>query len=422
VGYTGHSFDADAGLVYAQQRWYSSQLGRFLSEDPLMGSLATPSALHPWGYANGNPTRYVDPDGRIAFVPLLIYAGLTAIIGVEANIIYQEVAEGAGVSKPIEWGRAFKFGGAAGATVLSGGLFGAGAAASGVALGGGFDVASQMIMQGRSLQDVSWESAFVLGGYGSLIGGGMAAGMKSSIGLVRVGTGVVGVGLGVKGTSIGIEDFRKGYQAGNWGQMAFGIAEAGLSILGTGASARTAGRSALQMAGRELVVEGLGSNFGNVRLRKTQKPDGGSGARPGPMAGADDGDFEVFFSVQDDVHAARLRSGGGAWPFGVSKSLLGEGFYTWRTRAQAESYKALLEKHGATGLNILEARIGAAQYRGLKKLDLRTLSDDALDAWMDDYSLYGAGKPHGLEHVIRQTGNFGPEYFFSKEIFHYFKF
>ncbi|MHA7632465.1 RHS repeat-associated core domain-containing protein [Corallococcus sp. M7] len=66
LGYTGHAWDAEAGLTYAQQRWYSSETGRFLSEDMLGAEayLRRPQGLMPWLYANGNPTRFVDPDGR----------------------------------------------------------------------------------------------------------------------------------------------------------------------------------------------------------------------------------------------------------------------------------------------------------------------------------------------------------------------
>ncbi|XXF81065.1 RHS repeat-associated core domain-containing protein [Myxococcaceae bacterium GXIMD 01537] len=68
IGYTGHSWDAEAGLTYAQQRWYDVATGRFLSEDP-MGAwtyLGTPNELSPWLYTAGNPLRYVDPSGERA--------------------------------------------------------------------------------------------------------------------------------------------------------------------------------------------------------------------------------------------------------------------------------------------------------------------------------------------------------------------
>lgn len=41
---------------------------------------------------------------------------------------------------------------------------------------------------------------------------------------------------------------------------------------------------------------------------------------------------------------------------------------------------------------------------------------------MEQYSLYGAGEEHAFEHIIRQTGNFGPEFYFAKAIFHLFSF
>ena len=30
--------------------------------------------------------------------------------------------------------------------------------------------------------------------------------------------------------------------------------------------------------------------------------------------------------------------------------------------------------------------------------------------------------PHGFDHVVRNTGNFGPEFYFSKDVFHLFSF
>ncbi|MEW5885008.1 MAG: hypothetical protein AB1725_12420, partial [Armatimonadota bacterium] len=51
------------------QRWYDSTTGRFLSRDSVgAGSyLATPNGLGVWGYANGNPARFTDPDGRFTY-------------------------------------------------------------------------------------------------------------------------------------------------------------------------------------------------------------------------------------------------------------------------------------------------------------------------------------------------------------------
>jgi len=63
-GYTGHINDVDTGLVYMQQRYYDPSVGRFLSVDPLRAMLRAPSHTSRYGYANDNPYRFIDPDGR----------------------------------------------------------------------------------------------------------------------------------------------------------------------------------------------------------------------------------------------------------------------------------------------------------------------------------------------------------------------
>ncbi|KFE70050.1 polymorphic toxin-type HINT domain-containing protein [Hyalangium minutum] len=65
LAYAGQSLDSETGLSYAQQRWYSSETGRFLSEDPLGAAayLSTPTELNPWLYARSNPLTYLDPSG-----------------------------------------------------------------------------------------------------------------------------------------------------------------------------------------------------------------------------------------------------------------------------------------------------------------------------------------------------------------------
>ncbi|MDF1566371.1 MAG: hypothetical protein P1V51_25290 [Deltaproteobacteria bacterium] len=64
VGYTGHLFDAETGLVYAKARYYVPEDGRFLSQDPLEGEMGAAPSLHRYAYAQGNPHRYYDPSGE----------------------------------------------------------------------------------------------------------------------------------------------------------------------------------------------------------------------------------------------------------------------------------------------------------------------------------------------------------------------
>ena len=69
LAYAGQHFDSEVGLNYAQQRWYSADWGRFLSEDPLFGTLKDPASLQGFVYANANPLRYTDPNGLRSATP-----------------------------------------------------------------------------------------------------------------------------------------------------------------------------------------------------------------------------------------------------------------------------------------------------------------------------------------------------------------
>jgi RHS repeat-associated protein len=62
-GFTGHVTDSVTGLVYMQQRYYDPTLGRFLSVDPVSTSENGTNFNRYW-YANDNPYRFTDPDGR----------------------------------------------------------------------------------------------------------------------------------------------------------------------------------------------------------------------------------------------------------------------------------------------------------------------------------------------------------------------
>ena len=74
-GFTGRRHERDQNdTIYYRSRYYDSNTGRFLSEDPLnpRGTITAsrPAMLGPaniqnrYGYANGAPTFYVDPLGQ----------------------------------------------------------------------------------------------------------------------------------------------------------------------------------------------------------------------------------------------------------------------------------------------------------------------------------------------------------------------
>ena len=64
IGFTGHVNDADTGLVYMQQRYYDPIAARFMSLDPVSTDANTGASFGRYHYANNNPYRVIDPDGR----------------------------------------------------------------------------------------------------------------------------------------------------------------------------------------------------------------------------------------------------------------------------------------------------------------------------------------------------------------------
>ncbi len=67
TSFTGKQYDDKIGLSYFGARYYDPQLGRFTSPDPVSALAAVESnsaMFNRYAYANNNPYRYVDPDGR----------------------------------------------------------------------------------------------------------------------------------------------------------------------------------------------------------------------------------------------------------------------------------------------------------------------------------------------------------------------
>ncbi len=62
--YTGHQYDTSTGLIYAQHRYYDPALGRFLGPDPMAVDTISAFNWNRYAYANNNPYRFTDPDGR----------------------------------------------------------------------------------------------------------------------------------------------------------------------------------------------------------------------------------------------------------------------------------------------------------------------------------------------------------------------
>lgn len=70
-GFAGEWQDP-TGLIYLRARFYSPELGNFLSRDPFPGFQTQPASLSPYLYVYNNPVLLTDPSGKN---PLLL-AGL----------------------------------------------------------------------------------------------------------------------------------------------------------------------------------------------------------------------------------------------------------------------------------------------------------------------------------------------------------
>jgi len=71
-GFTGHVSDSSTGLVYMQQRYYDPELGVFLSVDPVTAFAEPVMQFNVYRYGNGNPYKFVDPDGEAGKVAWLV--------------------------------------------------------------------------------------------------------------------------------------------------------------------------------------------------------------------------------------------------------------------------------------------------------------------------------------------------------------
>ncbi len=83
IQYTGREQDG-TGLYFYRARYYSPQLKRFISEDPIQWASGHTNY---YAYANGNPLSYTDPTGEWAFL-------LGALVGVSIDLGFQLVSNG----------------------------------------------------------------------------------------------------------------------------------------------------------------------------------------------------------------------------------------------------------------------------------------------------------------------------------------
>jgi len=133
--FTGKAHVEAAGLSYYGARWYDPQLGRFMGVDPKGFGEENVHSFNRYAYANNNPYRFVDPDGRS---PMSVFVGAIArwtgagfAAGVLADVIGQYAAYGSADLSVAATSSSAKAGAAVGAFTGLG--FGAERAAASVA-------------------------------------------------------------------------------------------------------------------------------------------------------------------------------------------------------------------------------------------------------------------------------------------------
>jgi RHS repeat-associated protein len=74
--FTGKERDQESGLDYFGARYYGSRIGRFTGVDPALAlekNIVDPQRWNRYANSLNNPLKFVDPDGRLAVIPLIIF-------------------------------------------------------------------------------------------------------------------------------------------------------------------------------------------------------------------------------------------------------------------------------------------------------------------------------------------------------------
>jgi len=78
VWYTSRRQDGETGLVYMGARYYDPIVGRFMGVDPKAFDESNIHSFNRYTYANNNPYKYTDPDGRV--VQSVVIVGTAVVV------------------------------------------------------------------------------------------------------------------------------------------------------------------------------------------------------------------------------------------------------------------------------------------------------------------------------------------------------
>jgi len=175
-GFTGHEHLAQFALINMNGRMYDPMTGMMMSPDNYVPMPWSPGGYNRYGYANGNPMKYIDPDGEFFWLPLIIGAIIGGYGGYQTG--RANGASGWNMVGYIAGGATIgglSGGAAVGVSALGGGAMLAGAAA-GIVGGAGFGG----LATGWNVEAMIRGAG--IGGTAGLIGGGMAAAIGGGAG------------------------------------------------------------------------------------------------------------------------------------------------------------------------------------------------------------------------------------------------
>jgi RHS repeat-associated protein len=83
--YSGKPYDSQTGLTYMGARYYDTVLGRFTGVDPHGFDPDNIQSFNRYAYANNNPYKFVDPNGKYAVwaleVDYTLFFGIASRVG-----------------------------------------------------------------------------------------------------------------------------------------------------------------------------------------------------------------------------------------------------------------------------------------------------------------------------------------------------
>ncbi|WP_434559389.1 RHS repeat-associated core domain-containing protein [Pseudomonas sp. R1-6] len=79
IGYHGKVHDDSTGLSYMGARYYDPVVGRFMGVDPVDFQTDNLHSFNRYAYTNNNPYKYVDPNGRYAYLVAPIMSLFSAL-------------------------------------------------------------------------------------------------------------------------------------------------------------------------------------------------------------------------------------------------------------------------------------------------------------------------------------------------------